>query len=55
MPTWISEHKGDITFVVSALCGVLLIVGGFFMGQEATMLLGAGVLGVPGYAKAAAA
>ena len=53
MPSWVTEHKSDIVFILSALAGMLLIVGGFFTGQESSILLGAGVLGVPGFSHAA--
>ena len=52
MTDWVSEHRSSITFTLAALAGMLLIVGGFFTGQESSILLGAGVLGLPGFAKA---
>lgn len=55
MPTWIAEHKSDISFILAAVAGMLLVVGGFFTGQESSILLGAGVLGIPGFAKATVA
>ena len=50
MTSWITEHKADITFLVSVLAGAGLIIGGFFTASESTMLLGAGIVGVPGFA-----
>ena len=53
MPSWIMAHKPDIVFVVSIAAGLVLIVGGLFGHSESTILLGAGIVGVPGFSKVA--
>lgn len=52
--TWISDHRGDITFVMSLTAAILLLAVGLITEDTATILLGAGALGIPGQAKAVA-
>lgn len=53
MPSWISKHQADISFVVSTLAGVALISVGLYSEESSTILLGAGALGIPGFAATA--
>lgn len=55
MPTWISKHKADITFVIGLFAGIALISVGLAMDESSTILLGAGALGIPGFQAAAKA
>ncbi len=54
MPTWITKHRADITFIVALVAGAALITVGLFTGDSPTILLGAGALGIPGFSSAAA-
>lgn len=48
MPTWISEHRNDITFVISLTAAIALLIVGLVTSDTPTILLGAGALGIPG-------
>lgn len=45
--TWIGDHREDVIFVVSLLASLALLTVGLLTGDEATILLGAGALGIP--------
>ncbi len=49
MPSWISEHRADIIFVITLIAGVALISVGLATDTSSTILLGAGALGIPGF------
>ena len=53
MTSWVMAHKPDIVFVVSMFAGVLLIIGGFIGQSESTILIGAGIVGIPGFSRVA--
>ena len=55
MPSWITEHRADITFVIGTVAGIALIAVGLHSDQASTIMLGAGALGIPGFQAAAKA
>jgi hypothetical protein len=48
--SWISEHRTDITFLISLTAAIALLVVGLVTSDTPTILLGAGALGIPGTA-----
>ena len=52
MPDWVAKHRESIRFVVFMTIGVLLIGIGILDGEAATIALGAGAIGLPGFQNA---
>ena len=52
MPSWVSEHRSDIQFVVAMSIGVVLVVAGLIRGDAAVVTLGSGAIGLPGFMEA---
>ena len=52
MPTWVSEHKSDIQFVMWMIVGTFLILYGTTLvgdSEPGLIALGAGAIGLPGF------
>jgi hypothetical protein len=49
---WIDDHKSSIQFIVWMVVGITMIMAGIFDGRPELIALGAGALGLPGFASA---